>query len=761
MMLDDLHWADRPTLQLLRHIASHRPGRLLVLGTYRETDLLASHPLTETLAALTREPAVSRLSLSGLQDDEVVSFMEAAAGQTLDDAGVGLAHALYQETDGNPFFLAEVLRHLVETRAIVQGEDGRWVPTQELSDAGLPDSVRQVIGSRVGRLGDEAARVLAAASVLGQEFDLDLLASVLGSMEDPVLDVLEAAASAALVAEVRGLPGRYRFAHALIQHTLYEGLGGTRRARLHRAAAEALEELLGIQRESRAGELARHWLSATKPAESAKAVTYARIAGESALASLAPAEAMRWFSEALGALAHAPDDEERARCLAGLGEAQRQVGDASYRETLLDSAHLALRVGDPETLVRAALANNRGFQSAAGIVDAERVEVVSEALDAIGEADSSSRCRLLALLALERTYDGDYPTRRALSDEALGIARRLDDPTTLFDVLLRRWQAIWMADTVEELYGESAEGERLAEEMDDPVASFWAATPRSVFAIQVGDISEVGRTQSKAVRIASEVGQPILKWTSTFNNAWATLLGGDIERGEIQVAEALQMGNETGQPDCFSIYAVQLLNVRWCQGRLAELLEVVVQMANDNPGLSPARSAAARTLIEAGRDDEAETMLEAELSSGFSCPEDFLVPTYLEGWARVASHLNNEPAAEALYERLRRWPRLVVFGGPMCLGAVVHHLGTLATVLGRYDDAEAHFLQALETHENLNAPFFTALTQLEWARMLLIRRTPDDLASAKTMLHDSKVLAERHGFAGVERRAREELSKST
>ena len=478
MMLDDLHWADRPTLQLLRHIASHRPGRLLVLGTYRETDLSASHPLTETLAALTREPSVSRLSLSGLEDDEVVSFMEAASGQTLDDAGVGLAHALYQETDGNPFFLAEVLRHLVETRAIVQDENGRWVPTQELSDAGLPDSVRQVIGSRVGRLGDEATRVLSAASVLGQEFDVDLLASVVGSMEDPVLDVLEAAGSSALVAEVRGMPGRFRFAHALIQHTLYEDLGGTRRARLHRAAAEALEDQLGLQRESRAGELARHWLSATKPAESAKAVTYARIAGESALASLAPAEATRWFSEALGALAHAPDDEERARCLTGLGEAQRQVGDASYRETLLDSAHLALRVGDPETLVRAALANNRGFQSAAGIVDAERVEVLSEALDAIGEADSSSRCRLLALLALERTYDGDYPKRRALSDEALRIARRLGDPTTLFDVLLRRWQAIWMADTVAALYDESAEGELLAEELDDPVARFWAAIAR-------------------------------------------------------------------------------------------------------------------------------------------------------------------------------------------------------------------------------------------------------------------------------------------
>jgi len=283
---------------------------------------------------------------------------------------------------------------------------------------------------------------------------------------------------------------------------------------------------------------------------------------------------------------------------------------------------------------------------------------------------------------------------------------------------------------------------------------------RSVFAIQVGDISEVRRNQSKASRIASEVGQPILKWTSTFNNAWATLLSGEVERGELLVAEALQTGNDTGQPDTFSIYAVQLLNIRWYQGRLGELLEVVVQMAKDNPGLSPARCAAARTLIEAGRDDEARTMLEDELSSEFSCPDDFLVPTYLEGWARVASHLNNEPAANALYERLRCWPSLVVFGGPMVLGTVSYHLGTLGTVLGRYDDAEAHFLQALEIHENLEAPFFIALTQLEWARMLLIRRASGDLVRAKTMLHDAKDLAEMHGFAGVEKRVRGELSES-
>ena len=372
ILLEDLHWADGPTLQLLRHSSKTLVGKVILLGTYRDTQLSSSHPLTETLAMLTREPSVSRISLSGLEDDEVVSFLEAAAGQTLDETAVELAHALYRETDGNPFFVAEVLRHLVETRSIVQDDTGRWIPAQELSQAGLPESVRQVIGSRVARLGDEAMRVLSAAAVLGQEFDVGLLSTVVGSGEDPVLDVLEATCSAALTAEVRAVPGRFRFTHALIQHTLYDDLSVTRRARLHREVAQALESIVGENPGVRAGELAATLAGSDSTDRVVEGCHLPRLAGENALSSLAPAEAIRWYEEALGALAHTSEDTERAKCLAGLGEAQRQTGNGAYRETLLEAARLAQELGDVNTLVQAALANNRGFQSGAGIVDSEQ-----------------------------------------------------------------------------------------------------------------------------------------------------------------------------------------------------------------------------------------------------------------------------------------------------------------------------------------------------------------------------------------------------
>ena len=163
----------------------------------------------------------------------------------------------------------------------------------------LPHSVRAVIGSRLARLGDDATKVLSTASVIGRDFNLDLLAAATGVDEDELIDLLDQAQHAALVTEVPGTPGRYSFSHALVQHTLYEDLGGTRRTRLHKAVGEAIEHLYGETSDARLGELARHFLLATRPTDADKAMSYARRAGEAALAALAPDDAVRYFGQAL------------------------------------------------------------------------------------------------------------------------------------------------------------------------------------------------------------------------------------------------------------------------------------------------------------------------------------------------------------------------------------------------------------------------------------------------------------------------------
>ena len=319
VVLDDLHWAEKSTLGLLRHlIASPVAMRVLVLGTYRDSDISHGDPLSEALAGLWRAPGTERLALDGLDDRAVLAMLKAAAGYDLDDDVVDLAHALRRDTDGNPFFAREIVRHLAETGAIFRDVYGRWHANLDFSDAHLPASVREVVGQRVARLSDNAQRVMSTAAVVGRDFDLDLMARLTDRSADDLLDLLDEAIAAAVIAEVPGRLDRFTFAHALIQRALYEDLGAARRGRVHRRVAEALEDICGPDGGDRVGELARHWAAASAPVEAAKAIDYARLAGDRALSALAPDEAIGWYSQALELLGRdATTGSSGATCCSG------------------------------------------------------------------------------------------------------------------------------------------------------------------------------------------------------------------------------------------------------------------------------------------------------------------------------------------------------------------------------------------------------------------------------------------------------------
>ena len=387
VQLDDLHWADAGTVDLLRHLLSvNRRLPVLIVGTFREAEVGPDDPLAAALAAFHRELGVTRLPLRGLDDNELLDFLELIAGHEMEEDGVVLRDALLAETDGNPFFVGELLRHLSATGAIYQDEDGHWRATEDLRTAGLPVSIREVVGQRVRSLGEETHRVLTLASVIGRDFDLDLLERVAEIDADRLVDLCDSGVDAQVLRESDRGDG-YTFAHALIERTLYDGLSANRRARAHRAVADALEEITEGDPGPRVGELAYHWSQATKPAHAGKAIAYAAQAGARALATFAPAEAMRWYGQGLEIFETeaSADDRTRAELLVGLGVAQRQLGIATYREILIEAAWAADRVNDTEMLVRAALANNRGWQSRTdGTVDEERLEVLRRALVAVG-----------------------------------------------------------------------------------------------------------------------------------------------------------------------------------------------------------------------------------------------------------------------------------------------------------------------------------------------------------------------------------------
>ncbi len=250
LVLDDLHWADTPSVALLEHLARH-PDQppLLMIGTYRDTDLSRSHPLAATLGELRRERRFERITLDGLDRTQVSELIAGLIGRS---APADLAASIHAETEGNPFFVEEVVAHLLEMGAL--DPSGDWRSAVPIEEWGIPEGLREVIGRRLQRLEEPAARVLGFAAVIGREFDLDLLEQIADDQPGVVEDAVDHAVSARLLVEIGGPHGRFAFSHALIRQTLYEELPPTRRMRTHRRVGDAL-----AASGSPPGELAHHW----------------------------------------------------------------------------------------------------------------------------------------------------------------------------------------------------------------------------------------------------------------------------------------------------------------------------------------------------------------------------------------------------------------------------------------------------------------------------------------------------------------------
>jgi tetratricopeptide (TPR) repeat protein len=750
LILDDLQWADGPTLSLLRHVVTAGASiPVMVVGTYRDSDLSHDHPLTALLADLHREQGGERVKLTGLQAEDVLALMEAAAGHELDEDGRALAREIARETAGNPFFAGELLRHLTESGAIVQEDGGRWHLVGDVADLGLPQSVREVIGRRVERLGPDARTALSAAAVIGRDFDLDLLVGVLELGEARLLDLLEEAIAASLLQEIGERAGRFTFSHALVEHTLYEDLGRTRRARLHHRIAVALEERCGDEPGERLGELAAHWAATVVSTDTAKACHYARRAAERALAQLAPDEAARWYRQALELYdqASSSDRSERCELLIGLGEAQRQTGSPEFRQTLLDAAEIAQELGDTDRLCRAVLANSRGWISQVGAVDSERVQALEAAAEALRD-DEPRRAQVLALLACELHHAGEPARCRQLATTAIEIARAAGDPGALAHTLANATTAIQVPDTLQERQRLSDELVELAQRLDDPWLDFLAAGVRMMVGLEAGDRSHFESGLATVRALEASVPQPYIAFVRRlFESSWAVVQG-DLQASEQWAIEAYETGTASGQPDAVMTFGAQVAVVRSWQGRYGELVEQIVQIAGEQDGLPGWRAGAALALIESGREDEARELLLAEDFQ--SVPWDQAWSVAMFSWADACSRLRVVDRAGELYELLEPYAgQLVVV--TLVFGSFAWALGTLATTRERYEEAEGHFASAAEIETRLGAPLFLARTHASWARALIARGRPEDLDRAQPMLEKAEDTAGRLGAEGITR----------
>jgi hypothetical protein len=364
VVLEDLHWADRGTLDLLQHVARNLQGaRLLVVGTYRDVDVDRAHPLSAALGELRRSGSFARIALHGLTVDEVHRMISAVVGQ---EARRSIAEAIYRQTEGNPLFVQEVIR-LVAEEGLVKREDGRWIPTTDtLPETRIPEGLRDVIGKRLSHLSDHTNQLLASASVIGRDFDLAVLRDVAGIDEEQIEASIEEAIRVGVLEE-RAQPGsvRYRFTHAFFRQTLYEEIIAPRRLRQHQQVARALEAHYSTRLEEHAAELAEHFAQSTDQADLAKAIHYHRLAAQRATSMFAYMEAASHLERRLAIVdvLEPADQREQLETLLALcsvlldGSAARRLLDDPAPRALT----LAQTLGDDEsasrvcTLVLAAL----------------------------------------------------------------------------------------------------------------------------------------------------------------------------------------------------------------------------------------------------------------------------------------------------------------------------------------------------------------------------------------------------------------------
>jgi DNA-binding SARP family transcriptional activator len=748
LILEDLHWADVSSLLLLKHLlTTPTQSRLMIVATYRSNELGTGHPLKDLLADLHRVAGVIRLELVGLLESEVSELARIVIGDR-GELQPPAVHALRRSTAGNPFFVTEVLHALIEAG----GEPGRWDPEASLP---VPESIRETVAQRVSRLGGDVGECLTAASVLGLTFDPELVSRIVAA---PAQKALEAALEAGLLAEEGELMA---FRHALIAQTLYEQLPAARRRELHQRAAAGLEERAASVAPAT---VAAQWMRAAPSGEDIqRAWRWARRAGDDAAAKLAPQEAARWFQQALELADSAPDAGEAVRCelLIELGTAQRQSGDPAFRDTLLEAARIAHRRGDDDALVRATIANTRGFVSATGKVDDERIAVLERALGAVGPARSPERARLLATLAGELTFSGDWSHRRLLSDEALEIAHELGDPETLVHVLSARNITVWSPPTLKERFAGTAECRRAADLLDDPLAQFQAVHWRASACIENGEFIEAVECRARARRLAERLRQPTALWMAGYDHSNEALMAGRLDDAERLANAAYELGQASGQPDALLILAAQLMVIRFEQGRLGETIDLVEQSLEQNPRITGFRSVLALGYCEERRYEEAARKLQTDAGDGFdSLAYDITWLSVLCVYAHVAARLLLAGAAppdpaERLRELLTPWHEQIAYTGAGGWGQVEHYLGMLELALGDVDVACERLERALRRAERLPAPIWAEHSRLELGRALIAREEP---ARAEPLLRATAAAADALGCRSIARDAGELLA---
>jgi DNA-binding CsgD family transcriptional regulator/tetratricopeptide (TPR) repeat protein len=709
LILDDLHWADRSSLLLLQHIARGITDEpILIAGAYRTVELGRTHPLAGALAELRRERLAERILLSGMNMGDIRALIAALTGVA--PAGE-VVDAIERETDGNPFFIEEIVRHL--------GDEGRELtdPASVETDWGVPEGIREVLGARLSRLSNAANGILQVAAVLGEGFALDVLREAIDL--EPVR--LAEGIDELLVAGILREDGEgYHFSHALIRQTVYAELSLPRRQALHLRAGEALESA-GQARAAQPAAIAAHLRLAGAAADRQETVEHTIRAAEAAAAVFAWEDAASHWSTVLDLL---PADERLRRCqaLINLGESSHRAGlRQEAKEHLERAVDLAQDLGAADLLARAALSYGLGDE--VGGIGVERARALLDAARAaLGDSDSILRARVLARLAWQQLLPELLESRRTLSAVAVAVARRTGDPATLAEALCARHWGLGGPDTLEQRLAVSAEIIRVSKACGDRESALAGYLWRTMDLLEQGDIRRADAEIAAYSALAEPLRQPYYVWYVPLMRAMRAMLDGDFLDGERFAREALETGRR-GQ-EMLSCMHFHLQAAFLCDslGRSDHTLMHAQVIADDLPDFAGGTVLQAYAQMRAGQIALARSALASLVDTGLArLPRDEDWLAFVAILALVCAGCGDVDRAVPLYDMLRPYAdRSVVIGNAgVWLGPIERPLGLLAATLGRHAEAVAHLEAASARCERIGARPLRAQTRYELAAVML------------------------------------------
>jgi len=747
LVWEDLHWGDDATLLLLQHIAQRlHEMPVLIVGTYRDVELDVARPLARALQELTRQRLAHDLPLKRLPESDVTAMLRALSGQ---EPPAPLVQEVFRETEGNPFFVEEVFKHLAEEGKLFD-EQGRWRPDLSIRELDVPRGVRLVIGQRLERVCEECRRVLTAAAVIGRGFSFELL-EALGDVDaDALLDAIDEGERARLISSTAdGAEARFTFAHELIRQTLVSGLSLPRRQRLHLRVAEAMERAYTHALGEHAADLAHHLYQAGSAADSEKTVRYLMLAGDQAYAAAAFEDALHHYDNALS-LQPADDRPGRADLLYKRGLGLRSLG--RWEEALADWRQaLAIyeELGDAEAMGR--VCSGITVQLLWGARYVEALEVSQRGLAALGERVSADRCRLLAQAGLTLSMAGYYTAGNGTIAQAVAMAEQLGDQRLLGRVLGSKTMHHWVYMEFREVIDSglrTAEVLRSARDLWALADALWTTQWALLL---LGRLDEAAEISEEVEPLAASLGHlGVLLTAGRGRGVRELMLTGNIDRFEEFAKGDLELCRSTGFPWISFSYTFFGL-VHFWRGRWQEGLEnfreaVTLEPPGPTAGVDWAYLFLARAY--AGDKDATLAMLDEKRDKLPRAGQANTAGawTMLQAVAEGLAVLGERDEAAKLYPLVLE---------AIDTGAATRWLGDrlFQTVAGiaaaagkQWQKAEEHYRTALRQAHELPHVLEQPEVRRWYARMLIDRDAPGDREKAHELLTEAVAMYRRIGM---------------